>query len=374
MKVLQLSTHLNVGGISSYLYMTGSRLIRMGHEVCVLSAGGDMEQRFKEKNFQVEVMPIRTKNEFDPKLIFALPAVIRFVKREKFDLIHAHTRVTQVLASWVSFFTKVPYISTAHGYYKPRISRRIYPAWGKRVIAISPLVADELKKSHKLGDDCIRVVQNAIDIEDIETRLSDKTPFKIRMELGIPQDAVVVGCIARLVRDKGQEVLIKAVKLLKKDYPQIFLLIAGDGREKGRYQKLIDKLGLKNNARLIPSQTDITDIWATIDVFVHPATFREGFGLTLVEAMAARKPVIGSNIWAMNTVIRHQINGFLVEPKRPDLLAKMIAYVLANPAQVESITQNAYDLAVQLYSIDRMVSEMETVYNEVVINGKKRSK
>ncbi len=372
MKVLQLSTHLNVGGISTYMCMTGSRLIRMGHEVCVLSAGGDMEEIFLRKRFTLRTMPIRTKNEFSPKLFSALPKIVRFVKQEKIDLLHAHTRVTQVLAFFVSRLTGVPYVSTAHGFYKSHIGRRLFPAWGKRVIAISPMVAEELKKTHHLTDEKIRIVQNAIDIEDFETRLSEKTQFKVRMELRIPQDAIVVGCIARLVRDKGQEVLIKAMKELVKEFPRAYLLLAGDGRERGRYETLIRKLGLKDKAQVISSQVDATTLWAALDVFVHPATFKEGFGLTLVEAMIARKPIVASDIWVINTIIRNHVNGFLVEPKRPEVLVKAIGYVLKNAEQVEAITNNAYDLATQLYSIDRMVSELETVYREAVMSGRKK--
>ncbi len=365
MKILHITTHLNIGGVGSYLLMSSSRLVRMGHTVSVVSAGGEMEDRFRAKKIGVLTLPIRTKNEFHPKVFAALPQLIRFIRSEGIEVLHAHSRVGQTLAHWASVFTKVPYMTTAHGYYKPRLSRRWFPMWGKRVIAVSSLVADELKKSHKISNDRIRVIPNAVDIGDLEERLGKQEAYRVRMEFGIPQDAFVLGCIARLVRDKGQEVLIAAAKELKKDVPNIYVLIAGDGRERSRYEKLIQKCGLQQNAQVLASQADISELLTAMDVLVHPATFREGFGLTLVEAMVAKKPIIASDIWAINTVIRNRVNGFLVEPKDPKALAREVRFVMQNPEMAKSIAENGYWIANELYSIDRMASEMETVYQEM---------
>ena len=366
MKILSLTTHLNVGGISSYLSMTGSRLVRMGHEVFVVSGGGDFEENLTKKGIRCVDFAIRTKNEFHPKVFMALPKLIRLVKKEKFDLIHAHTRVTQVLGSLVSKFTKVPLMTTAHGFFRPRLSRKLFRCWGERVIAISPLVAEDLEKSHKVERSRIRIVQNAIDIEDFEERLAQKDPGALRQALGIPQGVTVIGSISRLVKDKGHEYLIQAVKDLHKKKMKAHLLIVGDGREKKNLMTLIKKSGLEGQALLVEAQQDVTSFLSLIDIFAHPATYREGFGLVLVEAMAARKPVVATNILAINTVIRNRVNGFLVEPKSGKELAEAIEFIIANPKITASIVENAYQSATELYSIDRMVNELETVYEETI--------
>ncbi len=346
--------------------MLGGRFVRMGHEVAVVSAGGNLKEHFEEKGIRCVDFPIRTKNELSPKVFLALPKIIRFVKEEKFDLIHAHTRVTEVLACLVSKMTKVPYLTTAHGFYKRRLTRRLFGCWGLRVIAISPLVAEELEKTHKVKRSDIRIVQNAVDIEDFEKRLLRQDPRVVRETYGIFQDAKVIGSISRLVRDKGHEYLIEAVRDLKKTIPNIFLLIIGDGRERKRLESLIKKSGLEKEARIIQSQPDIAPLLSAMDIFAHPATYREGFGLSMVEAMVAKKPVLATNIWAINTIIRNRVNGFLVEPKKKEELRQALEFIIRNTALTASITQNAYDIATQLYSIDRMVSEIETVYQEVI--------
>jgi glycosyltransferase involved in cell wall biosynthesis len=365
-KVLHLTTHLNIGGITSYLAIAGAALAQRGVQLSVLSSGGNAEALFREKDIPTHAFPIKTKSELNPKLLFCLPRIIRLVKEEKFVLLHAHTRVTQVLAAWVSRFTGVPVITTAHGYYKPRLGRRLFGCWGKMVIAISPLVAEELEKSHKIKKSKIRVIYNAVDIKEYRKKILEKNPEAVRAEHGIPQGAFLIGSISRLVKDKGHEYLLRAAAKLKKKNPHIFVLIVGDGREKKPLEKLIHKLGLEKNAKLLSSQPDISGILSALDVFAHPATFREGFGLSMLEAMVAKIPVVTTDIWAINSIIRDRVNGYLVAPKNADALAEALKFVLENPDVAGSVAHNAFQMASQAYSSDRLAAELDTVYDEVL--------
>ena len=365
-KILHLATHFNVGGISSYISIVGSAMTARGYDIAALSSGGNLEPELIERNIRLYRLPIRAKSELDPKLFFALPTLIRIVKRERFDLLHAHTRVTQVMAAVVSRLTGVPYVTTAHGYYKPRFGRRLFGCWGKRVIAISPLVAEELEKSHRVPKDKIRVVYNAVDVDDLRRRLRGQNPDALKKELGIDERSFVIGSVSRLVRDKGHEYLIGAVAQLRKKHGEAALVIVGDGREKKRLEHLIRKEGLGRHAFFVPPKPDITGMLSLMDAFVHPATFREGFGLAMLEAMVAKIPVVATDIWAINSIIRNRVNGFLVRPKSAQGIAAALSFIIENPESAVAVAQNAYDMAVRSYSVDRLVNEMETVYQEVL--------
>ncbi|MBI4433043.1 MAG: glycosyltransferase family 4 protein [Candidatus Omnitrophica bacterium] len=366
MRILHLTSHLDIGGITSVVLTLTKGFTRMGHEVAILSGGGSQIEALQTAGATVHTLPIRTKNEFSPKIFFALPKVIRLVREEKFDLLHAHTRAAQVLAALVSLFTKTPVVTTAHGFYKRRLSRRIMKGWGKRVVAISPLVAEELEKTHKVPRSKIRIIYNGLDVADFRKRLMAQNSEAVKRELGIPEDSFVIGSISRLVKDKGQHVLIEAVKKLSRKNDHFFLVIVGDGREKSQLEGLVKKLGLNRRAIFLPARPDITDILSVLDVFVHPATFREGFGLTLLEAMTAKLPVIATDIWAVNTIIRNGVNGYLVDPRNPEELAKAIELVMRNPETAGSVAENAFEICSRLYSAERMASELETVYNEAI--------
>ena len=372
MKILHLTTHVNIGGITSYIAGAGGAMTDRGHSISVLSSGGNFEEGLRERKLTVINFPIRTKNELNPKVFLQLPQIIRLVKEEHFDLLHAHTRVTQVLAAVVSFFTKVPCVTTAHGYYRPRFGRRLFACWGRRVVAVSPLVAEDLEKVHHVAKSKIRVIFNALDIPSFRRRLLANNAPLLRKEFGIPEKAFVIGSVSRLVRDKGHEYLVEAAAKIKKRHPQIFLLIVGDGRERKMLEKKIARTGLSKQAAILPSQPEITGILSTVDVFAHPATFREGFGLALLEAMAAKIPIVTTDIWAINSIVRDRVNGFLVPPKDAPALAEALNFVIEHPDFAEQVAQNAFQMASQLYSMDRLVNELETVYTEV-LNERKSS-
>ncbi len=357
---------MNIGGISSYLLMLGSGLVEKHYTIGVVSSGGVLAEDLRARHFRIHEFPIKTKNELHPKLYYTLPKIIALVKEEKYELLHAHTRVTQVLAHFISMATQVPVVTTAHGFFKPRFGRRIFGAWGKRVIAISPLVAEDLKKSHAVDESRIRVVQNAVDVASLQAGLAEKDRLQIRKAHGIEPDAIVLGSISRLVEDKGHGYLIQAIQRLKQKFPAIFLMILGEGREKDNLEKLAASLGIEDKVKILPASKDTTEVLSMMDIFVHPATHREGFGLTIAEAMIARKPVVATNIWAVNSIIQDGVNGYLAQPKDVNPLVKKIAHVIQNPMEVQAAVERAYRMAERLCSLERMVQETEAVYEEAM--------
>lgn len=366
MKILHLTTHLNIGGIASYIRMIGLAMSKRGHRIHVVSSGGTLEADLRQKGILCHTLPIRTKNEIHPKLLGPLGQITRLLKREKFDLIHAHTRVAEVLAFLAGSWAKIPVVSTAHGFYTPNLGRKIFPCWGRRVIAISPMVAEALVRHHRIALSRVKVVQNALDIGELQSKLRAQDPRQVRKEYGVPESAIVVGSVSRLVRDKGHEFLIQALGLLRRDFPGMFLIIVGDGREKGRLQILAQEQQLSERVKFISGLTDITGLLSTMDIFVHPATFREGFGFSIAEAMIARKPVVATNIPAINSIIENRVNGILVEPKDAGALADAVSFLLKNEEEKRRIAEGGFQMASRLCSLDRMVNGIEEVYREVL--------
>ena len=368
-KVLHLSTHLNLGGITSYLLVAAAALKKRGHEMAVAAGTSEAAVDFERLGVRAHRFGIRTKSEFHPKLLLALPGLARLVKRERFDVLHAHTRVTQVLAKLAGALCGVPVVSTAHGFYSPRFGRRLFDAWGERVIAVSPLVAEELMKTHHVDFRRICVIPNAVDVVSLEARLAGRDRAADRTGLGIPADAFVLTSISRLVRDKGHEYLIEAAALLAKEMPRLHLVILGDGREKKDLEALVRARGLEGRAHLVPAVRDITGVLAVTDIFAHPATFREGFGLSIAEAMVARKPVIATDIWAINTLLENGRQAVLVPPKSASALAEAVRGLAARPDETRAMVERAYIFSRGISSLDRMGEALENVYAEVVRKG-----
>ena len=138
MKVLLITTHLNIGGISVYTINLARHLKKQGIDVTVLSGGGTMEYKLDRENIPHITLDIKTKAEFGIKMWKALPVVAKLVRNAKFDLIHAQTRVAHVLGRLTELKTGVPLVTTCHGFYQyRRLGRRLFPCWGRKVIAIS---------------------------------------------------------------------------------------------------------------------------------------------------------------------------------------------------------------------------------------------
>ncbi len=365
MNVLHLATHVDIGGITSYIATLSKAMAKKGHKSSVISSGGNAWAFLTRSGVLCYDHLIRTKSEFNLRLWWSLPQIVSLVKQEHYDILHAHSRVTQVLAFFVSKLTGVPVVSTAHGFYKPRIGRRLFPAWGKRVIAISPLVAESLEKDHHVPARKIRMVQNAIDLESFSRRLGQQDKESLRLRYGVPKEAFTVGTLSRLVKDKGHEYLIEAVRQVSAVHPNVFLLIVGDGREKEALKKQTAQT-LPGRSKMIPGVQDTTAVLKMMDCFAHPATWREGFGLSIAEAMVAKLPVLATDIPAINTLLVDGQNGCVVKPKDAAMLAGALNGLIRDPELARRLAEKGHETAVSLCRPERMADEVEKVYREVV--------
>ncbi len=361
-----MTTHLNSGGITVYILRLVETLRQQGYESAVFSSGGEYAPMFEEKNVQLFTQDIKTKSEIHPKLVPALFRLLRLIRQEKIDVLHAHTRVTQVLAFWAGKLSGTPVVTTCHGFYKVRLGRRLLPAWGDRGIAISEPVGKHLVEDFHIPPSRVRVVHNAVDIHLLDEQYRQHSQEAVKKGFGFLPEDRVVGIVARLVEDKGHEYLVRAGAELLGEFPDLRILIVGDGREMDKLKALSAELGIQSRVVFTGNVSDVSKPLAAMDIFAFPATWREGFGLSIVEAMTCSKPVIVSNIWALNSLIQNGETGFLVEPKRVDLLAEAIRNLLADPVLRRKIGANARRAVEEHFTIDRMGAEIAGVYNEVL--------
>src|SRR3990167_8758884 len=137
MRILLLTTHLNIGGISTYTVSLAKALKKKGHEGFVMSGGGMLMAELAQSGVSHINIDILTKSELSPKVFRAVLEISKIVKRTGIDIIHSQTRVTQVTGFFVSRLCGIPLVTTCHGFFNKNIGRIILPSWGERVIAIS---------------------------------------------------------------------------------------------------------------------------------------------------------------------------------------------------------------------------------------------
>src|SRR3989338_2341303 len=203
MNVLFFTTHLNAGAITIYVLPLAKGLIRQGHSVHVVSSGGNAEGDFKSSGVKLLILNIRTKSELHPKLYLSLPALSRYIRANRIDILHAHTRITQVMAQMLLVLTKTPYVSTCHGFFKNHLSRRLMPCWGNYVIAISSAVSEHLRMDLGVHPNRITLIESGVDLKDFVI-VSDASRQNARQKFGLANEPTI-GIIARLSHVKGQD-------------------------------------------------------------------------------------------------------------------------------------------------------------------------
>jgi len=363
MNILFLSNHLNTGGITSYLLSLGAGLKGRGNRIFVASSGGDKEERFLQQGIVLIKVPLRTKSEASPKVVFSLFRLLPLIKKEKIDIIHANTRVTQALAFWLYKFSGAPYVSTCHGFFKPRMHRKLFPFWGKIVIAISDSVHQHLVDDFRLKPEKARVIYNGIDIDKFGVR---------SLELGVMSEAKkrfglkngpVIGIIARLSDVKGHIYLIRAFKDVLKDKPDAQLFIVGEGKTHDELFGLAKELNIKDSVYFIPTVANTQEALLAMDIFVMPS-LQEGLGLALMEAMASGLAVVASDIGGLRNLIRDHQNGILVEPMDVKGLAKAMLELLNDAAKRKNYGETARKFILDNFSQEKMVKETLDLYQE----------
>jgi len=336
----------------------------------VVSGGGESAPLVESEGARVFTLPIRTKSELNPKIYKVLPQLLRLIKEEQVDILHAHSRVTQVMAFWASAFCKIPFVTTCHGFYKIRFGRKILPAWGKRVIAISEGVAEHLHKDFHLPRNQVAMIYNGVDLEKLKYELSHIERLEARSKFGFKPQDIILGNIARLVEEKGQEYLIRAVPELLKKNPSVKALIVGDGRTRSMLENLAAELGVKEQIHFTGYLPNVTEALAVMDMFVFPATWREGFGLSLVEAMGAGKPIVVSNTCVLSSLIEQENAGLLVPPHDSSAIAEAVQVLLKNVTQRQTIAANALRLAEDQFSLQNMGLKMGGLYREILLQSR----
>ena len=362
MKIIFLVNHLNIGGITSYILTLASGLKKKGHSVFIASSGGELLPKLNDLGVIYIPIPIKTKNELSLQILVSAFKLKRIIKDNKIDILHSQSRTTQVLGCLLHEFTGIKHISTCHGFFKRRFSRKILPCWGDKIIAISEQVEEHLRTDFKVSSDRISLINNGIDVDKFKP-VSSSRKQEIKLRLGL-KPGPVIGILARLSDVKGHKYLIEAMKMVLAFSPDAKLLIAGEGKLEKELRKLTERLNIRDSVIFVPEVLDTRDILSAIDIFVMPS-LKEGLGLALMEAMSSGLSVIGSAVGGIKTLIKDGENGLLVNPGDPSGIAKAVIDLLSDSDKAARLGANARRFIAEEFSEDKMILKTEELYQNV---------
>ena len=216
----------------------------------------------------------------------------------------------------------------------------------------------------------VKLIHNGLDALKIGFLSKEEAKLKLFKKIGksghnnIFQTKFFIGTIANFYQTKGLDYLIEAFNLLntKNQIQDVKLLLIGDGRERVNLEKKISDYGLKEKVILLGQIPEAFKYIEAFDVFVLPSV-KEGFPWAILEAMAAKVPVISTSVGAVPEIIENGKNGILVEPKSPGQLAEAIQYLLENERVRQELALQGHQTVLFKFPIEKMIKETEELFN-----------
>jgi glycosyltransferase involved in cell wall biosynthesis len=299
--------------------------------------------------------------------------LVKLVRRERVDLIHAMGARADVSARLAGWLTGVPVVSTIAMFperYDVGVLRRAaYGAAGRiterlctALIAESAAIARVLVERHGMPPGRVTCIYRGVELETY--RPAARQAEAIRGELGLALDAPVVGTVGRLVYQKAQHVLLEAAARVARTCGDLQVLIVGDGPRRATLDRLRADLKLAR-CRLVGFRADVPAMLAAMDVFALPSVL-EGFPQVLLEALAMARPVVASRIDGITELVEDGITGCLVPPGDADALASALRRLLADTGTAGRLAAAGRRLVEERFSVERMVEQVEALYRGIV--------
>ncbi len=349
------------GGGERHLADLCHALVNLGHDVYAASVSGCPLST--ELSFLAEGRTLALSRR---NYLKNLTHVAKFVRSHDIEIVHAHAaRDYHLAALAVRLASRARFVFTRHALFPLRgINRRLLRN-ADQAIAVSEAVARSLRSSGVIEPSKIAVIHNGVDID----RFARSAVCTRGLDF-----PVLVGTVGHLAPIKGHDVFVRAAALIAARRRSVQFVIIGEDKSsdtgyRRSLESLIAELGLTGVLDMPGWRDDITAVLSSLTLFVSAAR-SEPFGLAIVEAMAAALPIVAAASEGALEIIEDGYSGKLVPADDPDALAHAINNLLDDPLECSRLGSNAQLSARQRYSLERMVSNTESVYCEVLARAK----
>lgn len=376
---LVLVSGLPVGGAEEVTVQFLRRLNAAGRPVpvCTVTDRHDGAPADELERAGVTRFDLGARRLADPR---ALARLLRLLRREEIDLVHAHGQDASILAAAASLLRPTSLLATRHVLEEPTGSVReraraslALAALGRAdaVVAVSGAVAGRLRASRPVPDGRVRVIHNGIDLGRFDpTRLERSRP-EIRNSLGVEPGARVVLLPAVLREGKGHDVLLEALPAVRERIPEVRLLLAGAGEREEALRRRARARDVDDIVRFLGFRNDIPELLAASDLVVLPS-LGEAFPTVLLEAAAAGRPVVATEVGGVPEVVESGRTGVLVPPDDGPELRRALVGILRDEDRARRFGRQARSLAQERFGIDRQVEQTLELWREVEGGGEAR--
>jgi glycosyltransferase involved in cell wall biosynthesis/ribosomal protein S18 acetylase RimI-like enzyme len=298
----------------------------------------------------------------------------RFLRRERYTLVHTHTSKAGFIGRLAAKLAGVPAIvHTVHGFafseQSPATVRMFYTRlermaarWCDRIVSVSQFHRGWALELGICSPAQIEAIPNGITPQARKISLERGA---LRRTFGVSDEELFVLSVARLAPDKGLANLIEAAAIMRSGERKFHVVIAGEGPARDQLEQLVRKLGLSDLVTFLGFREDVDQLLTAADMVVLPS-LREGLSISLLEAMAAGKPIIATSIGSHRELVSQGEIAWLVPPADPMNLAGAILHLASEPARMAKLGVNARALFESRYTEERMLNQYRRVYRDLV--------
>jgi glycosyltransferase involved in cell wall biosynthesis len=386
-KIVHIITRMDRGGSAQNTLLTCLAL--SGRYEQVLVYGLSLESQMTERESRSVERSIHEAEKRGVKIIrlsslvrridpardlSALFSLWRLMIREKPDVVHTHTSKAGILGRCAARLAGVPaVVHTPHGHvfyghFGPLASKiyllveRIMVLITDRLIALTQGEKNDYIALSVCGPQKIITIHSGVNLDhylNVKVNVQRK-----RKSLGLKPEGLVVGTVGWLLTIKGPMYLLKAMEEVWKGCPETSLVYAGKGDLEEELRKEASRMGVSEKVWFLGWRDDIPEIMNILDIFVLPS-LNEGMGRVLVEAMAAGRPVIASNVGGIPDLVYQGKNGLLVPPADPKALAREVEFLISNPDKRREMGDKGREIAMR-FGTDSMVKKIDQLYLELL--------
>lgn len=389
-RVLRVIARLNVGGPALHVSYLARGLAGRGYETTLVAGDvgrGEESMAFVAEQAGVDVVRLPgLSRELSP--IRDLVATVRLagmIRRLRPDIVHTHTakagavgRVAALLAGR----RRPVVVHTFHGHvlrgYFGTVGSLLFRAietvlgrFTDSLVAVSPEVRDELVSMGVAPASRFTVVRLGIELEP-RVRCEDD-PSALRHRYGIGLDRFVVGWFGRMTAVKRTEDLLDALAALRERGIDALLLLVGDGTDRERLEQLAHGRGLAKSCLFVGYQEDVAPWYAMCDAVVLTSA-NEGTPVTIIEALAAGRPVVATNVGGVPDVVVEGVSGFLVRRGDTHAIAERLEVLARDPVRRSAMGEAGRARMLERYAVLRLVDDVDALYRTLLATTSETSR
>jgi glycosyltransferase involved in cell wall biosynthesis len=364
-----------VGGAEKQLYLLSTSLDSQVFKPIVVQLSPFQSIPLEEgKVGNLDVFHFPTRRFYDINGVRQLRKILLLAKQRKVDIIHTYFEKSEVLGWLIAKLANIPVWITSRrdlGFKRSRIYDRLFAFSSRdcsKCIANCQAIKNQMVNKGSIIKDKVDVIYNGIDFSPYKKTYDDKA---LRQEIRLKDNVRLVGMVANFYHEiKGHQFLLEAAKIIQKKIPDVEFVLVGDGFLIDQYREKAEKMGLNGKVHFLGKRGDVPAILSILSVSVLCST-SEGLSNTILESMAAGKPVVATRVGGNPELVIDGETGYLIPPADSSALAQAIISLLQNPGKASAMGLSGRAEVERKFTLKTMTERYENLYKSFISASEK---